>query len=185
MDAPKGSRALFEELSAYVKRGHTVRGLIALYGEKHTGNGITGTPQDIADMMEQWFEARAADGFIVMCPILPAALVAFTELVVPEFRRRGLFRDEYEGTTLRANLGLRTPLDRYAAAVPPGVTPAGSIGRTAFWSIAGGTRRRPEKIVTRRDLASARALSPPGAPSSARHPSVAPGNRQSWRRTSR
>lgn len=116
-DSPKGSRALFEELSAFVKRGHTVRELIALYSEKHTGNGITGTPQDIADMMEEWFETRAADGFIVMCPTLPAALVEFTELVVPELRRRGLFRDEYEGTTLRANLGLGTPINRYA--VPP------------------------------------------------------------------
>ena len=112
--APKGSRALFEELTAFVRQGHTVGELIRLYAEKHTGNGITGTPADIADVMEEWFETRAADGFILMLPTLPASLRDFTELVVPELRRRGLFREDYEGKTLRENLGVPRPRTRWA-----------------------------------------------------------------------
>lgn len=112
--APKGSRALFEELTAFVRRGHTVGELIRLYAEKHTGNGITGTPSDIADTMQEWFETRAADGFILMLPTLPASLQDFTRLVVPELRRRGLFRADYEGRTLRENLGVPRPRTRWA-----------------------------------------------------------------------
>ena len=112
--APKGSRALFEELTAFVRQGHTVGELIRLYAEKHTGNGITGTPADIADFMEEWFETRAADGFILMLPTLPASLQDFTALVVPELRRRGLFRTDYEGPTLRDNLGVQRPRTRWA-----------------------------------------------------------------------
>ena len=111
---PKGSRALFEELTAFVRRGHTVGELIRLYAEKHTGNGITGTPSDIADTMQEWFETRAADGFILMLPTLPASLRDFTDLVVPELRRRGLFREDYEGRTLRENLGVPRPRTRWA-----------------------------------------------------------------------
>ena len=107
---PKGSKALFEELTSFVRQGHTVGELIRLYAEKHTGNGITGTPADIADFLQEWFETRAADGFILMLPTLPASLRDFTELVVPELRRRGLFREAYEGPTLRDNLGLARPV---------------------------------------------------------------------------
>jgi alkanesulfonate monooxygenase SsuD/methylene tetrahydromethanopterin reductase-like flavin-dependent oxidoreductase (luciferase family) len=112
---PKGSKALFEELTDFIRKGHTLGQLIHHYAEKSTGNGITGTPKEIVDFMEEWFEARAADGFILMFPTLPASLTDFVELVVPELRRRGLFREEYEGTTLRQNLGISTPLNRYVA----------------------------------------------------------------------
>lgn len=111
--SPKGSRALFEELTAFVRQGHTVGKLIRLYAEKHTGNGVTGTASDVADFMEDWFETRAADGFILMLPTLPASLEDFTELVVPELRRRGLFREAYEGSTLRENLGVPRPGTRW------------------------------------------------------------------------
>ncbi len=113
---PRGSKALFDELVDFVNKGHTVGELVRHYAEKHTGNGITGTPAQIADFMEEWFESRAADGFILMFPTLPASLSDFTELVLPELRRRGLFREEYEGTTLRENLGLSMPANRYTAA---------------------------------------------------------------------
>lgn len=115
-EQPKGSKALFEELTDFVRKGHTVGELIRLYAEKHTGNGITGTPVQIADFMEEWFETRAADGFILMFPTLPASLEDFTALVLPELRRRGLFREEYEGATLRENLGLSMPVNRHTAA---------------------------------------------------------------------
>lgn len=110
---PKGSKALFEVLTDFVKQGHTVGELIRLYAEKQTGNGIKGTPTQIADFMEEWFVGGAADGFILLMPTLPAALEDFVRLVVPELQRRGLFRHDYEGLTLRDSLGLSEPPNRY------------------------------------------------------------------------
>jgi len=77
---------------------------------------VVGTPQTIADRMQEWFENGAADGFNVMPPVLPQSLDEFVDLVIPELQRRGLFRTAYEGTTLRENLGLARPASRYAAA---------------------------------------------------------------------
>lgn len=118
---PKGSKAMFEWLRDFIMEGHTVGELIRFYAEKSTGNGITGTPTEIADFMEEWFQAGAADGFILMLPTLPASLNDFVKLVLPELRRRGLFREEYEGNTLRENLGLSMPANRYAAARSGGI----------------------------------------------------------------
>lgn len=67
---------------------------------------IIGTPQQIADQLQEWFENEAADGFNIMPPVLPRDIDDFVDLVVPELQRRGLFRTEYEGRTLRENLGL-------------------------------------------------------------------------------
>jgi len=73
-----------------------------------------GTPAQIADVMEHWFRNGAADGFNVMPAWLPGSLTDFVDMVVPELQRRGLFRTEYEGTTLRDHLGLPTPVSRWA-----------------------------------------------------------------------
>jgi FMN-dependent oxidoreductase (nitrilotriacetate monooxygenase family) len=73
-----------------------------------------GTPEQIADVMEHWFLNGAADGFNVMPAWLPGSLNDFVDMVIPELQRRGLFRTEYEGTTLRENLGLPKPVSRYA-----------------------------------------------------------------------
>jgi FMN-dependent oxidoreductase (nitrilotriacetate monooxygenase family) len=75
---------------------------------------VVGTPSQIADVMEERFENYGADGFNIMAPMMPGGLADFIELVVPELRRRGLFRTEYEGTTLRENLGLKRPVNRFA-----------------------------------------------------------------------
>jgi alkanesulfonate monooxygenase len=77
-------------------------------------NVVCGTPQRIADHIEEWFTAGAADGFNVMPPYLPGALDEFVDAVVPELQRRGLFRTAYQGRTLRDNLGLKRPESRYA-----------------------------------------------------------------------
>jgi alkanesulfonate monooxygenase len=69
--------------------------------------GLIGTPTMIADTMEEWFTTGAADGFNVQPPYMPEGAEDFVELVIPELQRRGLFRTEYEGRTLRENLGLR------------------------------------------------------------------------------
>jgi FMN-dependent oxidoreductase (nitrilotriacetate monooxygenase family) len=67
---------------------------------------VVGTPQLVADKMQEWFEQGAADGFNFMAPALPGGLDDFLELVIPELQRRGLFRTEYAGSTLRSHLGL-------------------------------------------------------------------------------
>jgi len=75
---------------------------------------LVGTPVQIADRMQAWFEQGAADGFNVLVPHLPGGLEDFAKGVVPELQRRGLFRTEYEGRTLRQNLGLARPSNRFA-----------------------------------------------------------------------
>lgn len=70
---------------------------------------LIGTPMQIADRLEERFRAKAADGFNIMGAYFPGALKDFIDLVLPELRRRGLFRTEYEGKTLRENLGLSIP----------------------------------------------------------------------------
>jgi N-acetyl-S-(2-succino)cysteine monooxygenase len=77
---------------------------------------LVGTPAQIVDQLEERFVKGGADGYNVMPPVLPAGLDDFVELVIPELRRRGLFRSEYEGRTLRDNLGLRRPINRHARA---------------------------------------------------------------------
>jgi len=74
-----------------------------------------GTPSQIADVMEHWFRDGAADGFNVMPAFLPGSLNDFVDMVIPELQRRRLFRTEYEGKTLRGNLGLPKPASRWAA----------------------------------------------------------------------
>lgn len=70
---------------------------------------VVGSAEDIADTLEEWFVAEAADGFNIMPPTHPASLTDFVDLVVPILQRRGLFRRRYEGDTLRAHLGLACP----------------------------------------------------------------------------
>lgn len=73
-----------------------------------------GTVDQVVDTMERWFKEAGADGFNLLPHTVPGALDDFIDQVVPELRRRGLFRTEYEGTTLRENLGLPVPASRYA-----------------------------------------------------------------------
>ncbi|MSP01890.1 MAG: LLM class flavin-dependent oxidoreductase [Acetobacteraceae bacterium] len=79
-----------------------------------TGSARIGTATDIADAMQEMFEAAACDGFNITPATLPGGGEDFVEMVVPELRRRGLFRSEYEGRTLRENLGLRPVVNRYS-----------------------------------------------------------------------
>ena len=79
---------------------------------------IVGTASQVADQLQSWFENGAADGFNVLPPILPGSLDEFVDQVIPELQRRGLFRTEYEGQTLRENLGLQRPQNQFAARPP-------------------------------------------------------------------
>lgn len=87
----------------------TLRGLWRRVAGARGHMQIVGSPGEIADFMEQWVSERACDGFNIMPPLFPHDLTDFIELVTPELQRRGLFRTAYEGTTLRANLGLTRP----------------------------------------------------------------------------
>jgi hypothetical protein len=72
----------------------------------------------IADVMEEWFVDRACDGFVLVPPYFPAAFDEFIDQVVPELQRRGIFRQEYSGFTLREHLGLPVPANRYSKRTP-------------------------------------------------------------------
>ncbi|MDR5836479.1 LLM class flavin-dependent oxidoreductase [Caballeronia sp. LZ034LL] len=88
-----------------------------LYGHVCNGAGhhtVTGTPVQIADRLQHWFENGAADGFNILPPWLPGGLDDFVDYVIPELQRRGLFRREYEGRTLRDHLGLQRPVRSHA-----------------------------------------------------------------------
>jgi FMN-dependent oxidoreductase (nitrilotriacetate monooxygenase family) len=76
---------------------------------------VYGSPKRIADVFEEWFTAERADGFVVMPPYFPGAFEDFVDKVVPELQRRGLFRTDYTGPTLRDHLGLERPPSRGAA----------------------------------------------------------------------
>jgi FMN-dependent oxidoreductase (nitrilotriacetate monooxygenase family) len=90
----------------------TVRQLAQRYGG-FAGLAFVGTPQSIADEMAVWLREEACDGFTVCLPYLPQGLDDVTQRLVPELQRRGLFRKDYEGTTLREHLGLRRPENRF------------------------------------------------------------------------
>jgi alkanesulfonate monooxygenase SsuD/methylene tetrahydromethanopterin reductase-like flavin-dependent oxidoreductase (luciferase family) len=109
------ARVLFDKAH---EDGETIR---QLYERVAAGFGtrvMVGTPETIADDMELWFTTGAADGFNFNVMHHPGGLEDLATLLLPELRRRGLFRTEYEGHTLRANLGLRTPVSRYATQSP-------------------------------------------------------------------
>jgi alkanesulfonate monooxygenase len=102
-----------ERAIALAKRDNlTVRQLAQRLGG-YSGLAMVGTPETIADEMEEWLGSEASDGFTIMFPYLPGGLDDFVNRVVPELQRRGLFRRDYEGTTLREHLGLPRPTNRF------------------------------------------------------------------------
>ncbi|WP_315927378.1 LLM class flavin-dependent oxidoreductase [Mesorhizobium sp. SP-1A] len=96
-------------LSKARREGMTLRELSNLAGAARGHWVLCGDPEFIADTLQQWFEQGAADGFNVMPPYFPGGLDDFVDLVVPILQERGLFRREYEGTTLRELFGLSRP----------------------------------------------------------------------------
>lgn len=108
----KGSRGFFEATVNLARSRHlTVRELLLSNGGGH--RQVVGAPEQVADSIESWFTDRAADGFNLNFDVFPSGLEAFVEHVIPVLRRRGLFRTEYSGTTLRDHLGLPRPRSRY------------------------------------------------------------------------
>ena len=91
----------------------TIRQLYERYAGSRGSNSVVGTAEHIADEMEEWLTTEAADGFIIQASYLPGGFEDFVNLVIPELQRRGLFRTEYTGRTLREHLGLHRPENRY------------------------------------------------------------------------
>ena len=110
---PRELRSLSEAFVERMRRERpTIRDLYLRAGL--TGSARIGTAADIADTMQEWFEAGACDGFNITPAMLPGGGTDFVDVVVPELQRRGLFRTAYEGKTLRENLGLRPVVNRYS-----------------------------------------------------------------------
>lgn len=93
----------------------TVRQLIGRLGGGRGHRTFSGTPVQVADAIQDWFEAGAADGFNIMPPVLPTGLDIFVDQVVPILQDRGLFRREYSGRTLREHFGLAKPANPFSA----------------------------------------------------------------------
>lgn len=96
-------------VSAVQRDGLTLRQLLNKLSQARGHFAFAGTPEQLADLMEDWVDDGAADGFNLMPPLLPAMLEIFTSEVVPILRRRGRFRSAYQGTTLREHYGLHRP----------------------------------------------------------------------------
>jgi FMN-dependent oxidoreductase (nitrilotriacetate monooxygenase family) len=108
------SKSARQKLMDMAKRDNmTVRQLAQYVGGSFGTLELLGTPTMIADQMEEWLVTEGCDGFNVMFPYLPGGLDDFVDRVVPELQRRELFRREYEGKTLRENLGLPRPQNRF------------------------------------------------------------------------
>jgi len=108
----KGSHGFFEAQIKLAQREKlTVRQLARRIRSGH--RLAVGSPEQIADTLEEWFLAGAADGFNLMPDAFPSGAEIFVEHVVPILRRRGIFRTEYSGTTLRDHLGLSKPTSQY------------------------------------------------------------------------
>ncbi|WP_040688733.1 LLM class flavin-dependent oxidoreductase [Nocardia vinacea] len=114
-DVTDNERSRRQVVAGIVQRERpTVRGLLHRLAGARGHRVFAGTPEQVADTIEDWFRNGAADGFNVMPPYYPGGLEVFAEQVVPILQRRGLFRTEYTGTTLRDHFGLPRPESRYA-----------------------------------------------------------------------
>ena len=117
VSAVNGAKSRFELIRDLAEReGLTLRQLIGRLGGGRGHQVFAGTPEQIADFIEEWFREGAADGFNVMPPVLPAGLDAFVDQVLPLLRKRGLFREGYTGSTLREHYGLPLPAGEAVAA---------------------------------------------------------------------
>lgn len=111
-----GNHTFFHAILARSRQNnYTLRELLRELAGGGGHREIVGTPEQIADDIEHWFKGGAADGFNLMPGLLPSGLQEFVDGVVPILQKRGLFRTEYEGSTLREHLGLRRPATPHSA----------------------------------------------------------------------
>jgi FMN-dependent oxidoreductase (nitrilotriacetate monooxygenase family) len=109
------SRSAQDEVVDWARRDNlTIRQLARKFAAQRTGGLMVGTPEQLADILEHWFTTRAADGFAVGAAYFPGQFAAFVDQVVPVLQKRGIFRRDYEGATLRDHLGLPRPPNSFA-----------------------------------------------------------------------
>jgi FMN-dependent oxidoreductase (nitrilotriacetate monooxygenase family) len=113
INAYDGQRSNLQRMKDFAVRGLSIREIAHRLINAGTVPSVIGTPRDIADQLEAWFEKGAADGFNLMFPLLPEDWLQFGALVVPELQRRGLVQTEYSGATLRDRLGFKKPINRF------------------------------------------------------------------------
>jgi alkanesulfonate monooxygenase SsuD/methylene tetrahydromethanopterin reductase-like flavin-dependent oxidoreductase (luciferase family) len=114
---PENGRGRIQQLMELGKRENlSIRQLILKFSVAKGHVQVIGSPKKVADLMEQWFVERGADGFNVVPPLLPGGFEDFVHLVVPELQRRGIFRSEYVGRSFRENLGLKRPNNPHSGA---------------------------------------------------------------------
>ncbi|MGE3273131.1 MAG: NtaA/DmoA family FMN-dependent monooxygenase, partial [Chloroflexota bacterium] len=110
----EAARSRTEVILSLVRREQpTLRQLLAYLAGARGHFTYSGTPEQVADLIQDWFTDGAADGFNIMPPLLPAMLDVFIAEVVPILQRRGLFRTEYTGSTLREHYGLDWPASAF------------------------------------------------------------------------
>jgi alkanesulfonate monooxygenase SsuD/methylene tetrahydromethanopterin reductase-like flavin-dependent oxidoreductase (luciferase family) len=115
-DEIEGAKSRYTLIVDWARRERlTVRQLIGKLGGGRGHRTFTGTPLQVADTIQHYFENGAADGFNIMPAVLPAGFEAFATQVVPILQERGLFRTDYQGSTLREHYGLPRPANRLAA----------------------------------------------------------------------
>lgn len=116
MDETNGGKSRQKLLADIARKDNlTIRQLARTVVSTRGFQSVVGTPETVADSLEVWFKGAAADGFNIMPPYMPGGLDDFVDQVVPILQERGLFRADYEGRTLRENLGLDRPDNRFAA----------------------------------------------------------------------
>jgi len=111
MQGQNSTRDRVVELAA--REGLSIAEVAQRVAAGRTSRTVVGTAEDVADELEAWFTGGAADGFVISPPFLPGGLEDFVDQVVPVLQARGLFRREYEGDTLRENLGLARPANTF------------------------------------------------------------------------
>lgn len=110
----EAARSRTEMIVGLVRRETpTLRQLLGMLAGARGHHTFAGTPEQVADLMEDWFNDGAADGFNIMPPVLPSMLEVFISEVVPILQRRRLFRSGYQGETLRAHYGLQEPESQF------------------------------------------------------------------------
>ncbi len=109
LEGMSGMQAMRDRVMKVTGRNPTVRDFLEVTRRGRPREAVVGSARDVADHFEQWFVERACDGFVVAGTHMPGTFEDFVRFVVPELQRRGLYRKEYTGATLRENLGLPHP----------------------------------------------------------------------------
>ena len=109
LEGMTGMHAMRDRVMRVAGRNPTVRDFLNVTRRGRPREAIVGSAKDVADRLEKWFVERACDGFVISATHIPGAFEEFVRFVVPELQRRGIFHKDYQGVTLRENLGLPRP----------------------------------------------------------------------------